>query len=84
MRDSNNSDYVVFNEIHERVWIRWQHVTMSVGEILRSLRGSVGDLVNRVIKLAQVTSFCRLAALAIPCAVFFNLGDGVLEELETH
>ncbi len=57
---------------------------MCAGEIVRPLRWSTGDLLNRVIELAEEACFCGLTALAVPRAIFIDLENRVLEKLKMH
>jgi hypothetical protein len=84
MRDSNNVDDIIFNEVHERVWIGWEHVSSCADEVLRPLRRSIDNLVHRMIELAQEAGLCRFTACEVPSTIFLDLGRRIIEELETH
>jgi hypothetical protein len=82
--DRNDSDYGVFNEVHERVWVRRKDIPSCASEILRPLHGTIGNLLDCVVELTEESRFCRLAALAVPFAIVLDLHRGVFEELEMH
>ena len=65
-------------------YVRRKHVSARARKILWPLPGSIGDLLNGVVELAQEACFCQLAALAVPRTIFFDLYGSIFEELEMH